>query len=196
MLLHTLQNKGLVHPPKWLSDNTHYLTAMGSVAYGVSGDMSDVDLYGFAFPPKDMVFPHLAGYVPGFGSKPPSFETWQEHHVKDGDKEYDFQIFSVVKYFDLLMDNNPNMVDSLFTPDRCVLHATRVAQLVRENRKTFLHKGCYAKFRGYAYAQLKKIKEKTGSVNPKRAASIDLILSKIDPKDLNFLKQELQSRLG
>lgn len=172
MLLHDLEKDKLIHPPRWMSDNTQYLTAMGSVAYGVSGDMSDVDLYGWAFPPKDMVFPHLAGFIPGFGTKPQNFEVWQEHHVKKGDKEYDFQVFSLVKYFDLLRDNNPNMLDSLFTPDRCVLHATRVAQNVRQNRHLFLHKGAYHRFRGYAYQQLKKVRTKK-SENPKRLKSIE-----------------------
>lgn len=172
MLLHRLEKDGLIHPPKWLPDNTHYLTAMGSVAYGVSGDMSDVDVYGWGFPPKDYVFPHLAGFIPGFGTKPPVFECWQEHHVKTQTKEYDFQVFSLVKYFDLLMDNNPNMVDSLFTPDRCVLHATKIAQTVREHRHLFLHKGAYHRFRGYAYAQLKKVQTKK-SDNPKRKESIE-----------------------
>lgn len=174
MLLHTLEKDKLISPPRWLPDNTAYLTAMGSVAYGVSGDMSDVDIYGFAMPPKDMVFPHLAGHIPGFGPAPPKFECWEQHHVQDksGKKEYDFQVFSIVRFFHLLVENNPNMTDSLFTPDRCVLHQTRVAQLVRENRKLFLHKGAYHKFRGYAYQQLKKVQAKTPS-NPKRQALVD-----------------------
>jgi hypothetical protein len=67
--LKTLTDKGLIQPPKWLPDNVHYETMMGSVAYGVSGDTSDVDIYGFAIPPKEMVFPHLAGEIEGFSTK-------------------------------------------------------------------------------------------------------------------------------
>lgn len=182
MLLHRLQKDGLIHPPKWLADNTQYLTAMGSVAYGVSGDMSDVDIYGFAFPPKDQVFPHLAGYIPGFGTKPQQFECWQEHHVKTQTKEYDFQVFSIVRYFDLLMENNPNMLDSLFTPQRCVLHTTDVADMVRENRHMF---------RGYAYQQLKKVKTKN---QPNTPSNIAKILSKVVAVDLKNVKSELKKR--
>jgi hypothetical protein len=58
------------------------------------------------------------------------------------------------------MENNPNMLDSLFTPDRCVLHMTPVAQMVRENRHLFLHKGAWHKFKGYSYAQVHKMKNK------------------------------------
>jgi hypothetical protein len=41
------------------------------------------------------------------------------------------------------------------------------------NRKLFLHKGSFKKFRGYAFQQMKKIKAKTNSSNPKRAATIE-----------------------
>jgi hypothetical protein len=45
--------------------------------------------------------------------------------------------------------------------------------MVRDNRKLFLHKGSYHKFRGYAYAQLHKIGTKADSSNPKRQESIE-----------------------
>lgn len=35
-----LEQKRLIGPPKWLGGNVHYLTIMGSVAYGVSADTS------------------------------------------------------------------------------------------------------------------------------------------------------------
>jgi hypothetical protein len=162
MLLHRLQKDGLIHPPKWLADNTAYLTVMGSTAYGVSNDMSDMDVYGFAFPPKEVIFPHLTGHIPGFGAGPQNFEVWDKHHVveKGTGKEYDFAIYSIVKFFHLVMENNPNMVDSLFTPERCVIHSTDVSDMVRAERKTFLHKGAYHRFKGYAYQQLKKVRSK------------------------------------
>src|SRR5438045_4822649 len=56
-----LTDRGLVRPPRWLAANVQYETVMGSVAYGVSSDTSDVDVYGWAIPPKDHVFPHLRG---------------------------------------------------------------------------------------------------------------------------------------
>lgn len=139
---------------------------MGSVAYGVSSDTSDMDIYGFCIPRKEMVFPHLAGEIDGFGRHKNRFEQWQQHHVFDQDamnghgRSHDLTIFSIVKYFSLLMENNPNMVDSLFTPQVCVLHCTQIGQMVRENRKLFLHKGSWFKYKGYAYSQLHKMKTK------------------------------------
>ncbi len=174
--LQRLTDRGLVRPPRWLPANVQYETIMGSVAYGVSSDTSDVDVYGWAVPPKDDVFPHLRGEVAGFGKQHKRFEQFQEHHVKDADalaghgRVYDLTVFGVVKFFQLAMENNPNVLDSLFTPATCVLHSTRAGNLVRENRRLFLHKGAWPKFKGYAYSQLHKIagKEPTG----KRAAVV------------------------
>ena len=63
----TLYQKGLLSgAPKFLESATHYEVIMGSMAYGVSSDSSDMDVYGFAIPAKDDVFPHLRGEIPGF----------------------------------------------------------------------------------------------------------------------------------
>jgi predicted nucleotidyltransferase len=176
MIIHDLQKHGLITPPKWLADNTAYLTIMGSMAYGVSRDSSDIDYYGFCVPPKDMLFPHLAGYVEGFGAdkERERFGQWQEHHIKDpsGKAEYDFVVYNIVKYFNLCMENNPNMIDSMFTPANCVVHCTGIGQIMRDNRRKFLHRGAWHSFKGYAFTQLGKIKSKQNRSNPKRAETI------------------------
>jgi predicted nucleotidyltransferase len=145
----------------WLPDNLCYETIMGSVAYGVSSDTSDMDVYGICMPPKDMVFPHLAGEIMGFGTQIKRFEQWQEHHVAAMDKSWDFQILGIVKFFQLAMENNPNIIDSLFTPRRCVLSSTTIGEYLRDHRTDFLHKGAWHKFKGYAYSQLNKIRTKS-----------------------------------
>jgi predicted nucleotidyltransferase len=146
------------HPPSWIPTGIHYATLMGSQAYGTNNEDSDIDVYGFCIPPLDMIFPHTAGHIPGFGRQIQRFEQWQESHITgDYDKEADITIFSIVKYFNLLMENNPNIVDSIFTPLNCVLQITQVGQLVRDNRKIFLHKGSYHKFLGYSRSQLAKM---------------------------------------
>ncbi len=146
--------------PSFIPDNTHYLVLMGSVAYGVSEDYSDMDVYGFCIPPKEYIFPHLAGHIRGFGKEPPNFEVWQEHHIQDEQKKrsYDISIYGIIKYFQLVLENNPNMIDSLFVPSNCVLHCTEAANLLRENKHLFLHKGSWHKFKGYAFSQLNKCK--------------------------------------
>lgn len=165
--LQRLTDQGALRPPRWLPGNVQYETIMGSVAYGVSSDTSDVDIYGWAIPPRDDLFPHLRGEIPGFGTPLRRFEVFQEHHVDDRDaraghgRRYDLTIFGIVRFFHLAMECNPNVIDSLFTPANCVVHCTRVGTLVREQRRLFLHKGAWPKFKGYAYSQLHKLGSKT-----------------------------------
>ncbi|MCL2715031.1 MAG: nucleotidyltransferase domain-containing protein [Alphaproteobacteria bacterium] len=174
-LLAKLVAANVAHPPKWLPDNMVYLTIMGSDAYGVSSDSSDIDFYGICIPPKTVVFPHLAGEIAGFGTPITRFDLWQQHHVPTIDgrqKTYDFSVYSIVRFFQLAMENNPNVIDALFTPRRCVVHSTAIGEVIREHRKRFLHKGAWHKFKGYAYAQMAKIDGSHERANPKRAAMI------------------------
>lgn len=161
-IIDRLASRQLIQPPGFLRANVQYEVIMGSVAYGVSSDNSDMDIYGFCIPPKNVIFPHLDGVIQGFGKQHNRFEQWQHHHIIDpsAKKEYDFTIYSIIKYFQLCMQNNPNMIDSLFVPRRCILHSTFVGELVRENRKLFLHKGAWHKFKGYAYSQVHKMQNK------------------------------------
>ncbi len=175
MLLHTLVERKLIHPPKWLPDNTQFLGYAGSVAYGVSSDTSDMDCFGFCIPPREIVFPFTdGGRVYGFGTQEQRFRVWSEHHIQlpDQRKELDFSIYNIVDFMQLAMENNPNVLDVLFLPRRCILHSTKIAEHVREHRKEFLHKGAMGKLRGYAFSQMSKIRNKTNSSNPKRAATI------------------------
>lgn len=167
-----LMEKGLaLGAPPFLRTNVHYETIMGSHAYGVADTsvkdkVPDYDVYGFAIPPRELIFKHLTGWVPGFGPEPPGFDQWQKHHMFDADalggagKEWDLQIFGIVKFFELCRQNNPNMIDSLFTPENCVIHCTQIGRMVRDNRRLFLSKEAWKKFRGYAHAQLKKMNDK------------------------------------
>lgn len=190
------KQKNLIHPPKWLPNNIHYEVITGSTSYAVSSDTSDMDIVGFCIPPKEDVFPHLKGEIPGFGRQIQRFDVWQQHHITDKEtsQEYDFTVYSIVKFFQLAMENNPNMCDILFTPQRCVLFCSPVAQMVRDNRRLFLHKGSYHKFRGYAYQQLHKIGTKSNTIEKKTPFSVKHILNKIDQKDLKFLNDEKRKR--
>lgn len=158
-----LLNKGLLPtPPSFIKNNIHYEVIMGSFAYGINDDLSDVDVYGFCIPPKPIIFPHLDGEIIGFGTQHKKFGQYQQHHIldKDNNREYDLTIFNIVQFFNLIFNNNPNMIDLLFVPQRCIVHITQIGNYVRENRKLFLSKHCFQKFKGYAYSQIHKMRTK------------------------------------
>jgi len=155
-----LFDKGLIGKnsiPKDVLEGIQYETITGSVSYGVSSDTSDMDIIGFCIPAKNVIFPHLKGEIQGFGRQKKKFEQYQKHHIKDGTQGYDVTIYNIVKYFSLCMENNPNMIDSLYTPERCVLHSTKISEMVRTNRDIFLHKGAWFKFKGYSFSQMHKM---------------------------------------
>lgn len=199
-IIQKLHDQGIIPDcPSWLPDNAPYLTITGSMAYGVAdtsdkNNLSDYDIYGFAIPPKSMVFSHLAGHIEGFGNCPTKFEQWQKAHVIDPNalagkgKEWDFSIFSIVKFFELCRQNNPNMLDCLFTPENCVIHCTQIGRMVRDNRKMFLSKLVWKKMRSYAWSQLKK--EKTTSESEKVKNVVDFEIMSNIPRSTTFLEVE------
>lgn len=166
-----LYRAGLIGDIKPFALNTHYEVIMGSFAYGVSSDTSDMDVYGVFTPPMQFIFPHTAGYIKGFGESPPKYDVYQKHHIQLDEKEYDVSLYNIVFYVELCRQNNPNMIDSLFVPSRCIVHSDGVGDILRENRRLFLHKGIHHKLKGYAYQQLKKIDVKES--HGKRKESVE-----------------------
>lgn len=161
--------------PKWLPDNTMFEGITGSYAYGMSDDLSDMDIIGICIPPKDLIFPHLAGEIPGFGTQKQRFDIYLQHRIEilSENRTYDFSIYSIVKFFDLAMRNNPNILEMLYIPNNCVLHYTAIYSHLRHNRSLFLHKGAYHKHIGYCFSQLNKISKRSNSTNEKRADLIE-----------------------
>jgi predicted nucleotidyltransferase len=182
-VLQRLTEKGLINPPSYIPHNVMYETIMGSVAYGVSADTSDFDCYGFFIPPKDHIFPHLAGEIEFFGINHENRRkeirkkrlVFQQHHIFDASelagkgRKYDISMYSIVQYLQLCMENNPNMIDSMFTPHNCVLHLTKVGSMIRDKRREFLHRGAWHTFKGYAYGQLHKMTTKEPEEGSNRA---------------------------
>jgi uncharacterized protein len=175
MLLTKLRKGGFINPPAFI-DETHtaFLAMVGSTAYGVAQpDSSDIDVAGFVVPPKEDTFPSKE--LVGFGKPHERFQVWTEHHIKANRKEYDMAVFSIVKFFNLALKNAPNALDILFVPDNCVLHSTKVGQMVREKRRLFLHKGAWHTLKGFAYNNFHRYKQTdpAAAANEKRAATIE-----------------------
>jgi hypothetical protein len=171
MILDELEKKGLITPPPFVVSNTAYLTITGSHAYGVADTsvksrVPDYDCYGFCLPPKNYLFKHLNGVVDGFGDQGQNFEQYSQHHIMDKDafggngQEWDLTIYNIVKFFELCRQGNPNMLDTLYTPENCLKVCTGVGRLVRDNRRLFLSKFVWKRFRGYAWEQMHKMDSK------------------------------------
>lgn len=166
-----LVKAGVANPPSWIRSNTVLEFLTGSVSYGVSDDTSDMDVVAIAIPPKsDMLRPHM---IHGFDPLPKPFGTWQKHHMRYNTKMYDLTVYGLPEFLKLTMGCNPNLLACLFTPRRCILTSSEVGEMLVSNRKLFLSKLVFPKYRGYAMSQMQKIETKTGSDNPKRQATIE-----------------------
>ena len=168
IILKELIDKGIATPPQFVETSMHMLMKMGSTAYGTASKDSDTDLYGVCIPPKEILFPHLAGYIVGYDLEYPRFDHYQQQHLKLNNNEYDLNIYNIIKYFRLCADNNPNLIDSLFVPDDCILYLSPIGKLIRDNRRLFLSKKCWHTYKGYAYQQLHKMRTKGNNAGAKR----------------------------
>ncbi len=159
-----LIDKKLLNPPAWVRDCFTYVTVVGSEAYGFATDTSDKDIYSCVMQPREQLFGHEYGHLENFGPRRDNFETYTKHGVLHDTINYDITIHGIIKYFNLLLDNNPTQLETLWTPINCVLYINDVGKLIRDNRKLFLSTKCYHRYIGYAFAQLAKIdkKDKTG----------------------------------
>lgn len=159
-IVRKLYNNRLLNVEQEFVKDVHYEVITGSTAYGMDTGSSDTDVVGICIPPAEWVFPYsLGGHIEGFGPPPPKFDNFQQHHILDDNgKEYDVAVYSIVKFFQLAAENNPNICDLLFVHDRLITHIDNIGRLIRQNRKLFLTRHAYHKFSGYAYSQLKKMR--------------------------------------
>jgi predicted nucleotidyltransferase len=68
----------------------------------------------------------------------------------------DVVYYELGRFVDLLMNNNPNLLELLATPEQFVLHKTPVISLLKP--EMFLSKLCSKTFAGYAKSQIHKAK--------------------------------------
>lgn len=114
-------------------------TIVGSQAYGTSRPDSDEDTVAVCVPLEEYFF---------------SSKTFEQVNYSETDRV----IYCVRKMIRLMADNNPNCLDILFTPERCIKKTTKYWDLIRENSSRFVSKKCKFTFSGYAVAQLARIR--------------------------------------
>lgn len=157
-----LNESGKINYPENI-DYPFYEVIGGSKSYGIISNSSDYDIIGVVIPPKEQIYHHLTGMVPGFGPEPSKFKNFVAHHIG----EYDINLVEIVKFFNLCAENNPNMLEILFIEESLIMVNSDQSALIRENRLDFLNKNAYFKFTGYAKSQRNKLKNRANSEHRK-----------------------------
>ena len=110
---------------------------LGSRAYGLAEDASDVDLRGIYLPPAAL---HWSLYgIPG------------QLENEDAQEAY----WELQKFLTLALKANPNILECLYSP--LVQHATPLATELLAMRDAFLSRLVYQTYNGYVLSQFKKL---------------------------------------
>lgn len=116
----------------------------GSKAYNLALPSSDTDRKGVFILPKERLF--------GF-----------EHTQQVSDESSDQVYFEIKRFLELLLKNNPNILELLNTPKNCIVYKHPLMDLVKS--EDFLSKLCLESFAGYASSQIKKAKGLNKKIN-------------------------------
>ncbi len=120
-----------------LLDCVIFRCVVGSRAYGLDVEASDVDRRGVYLPPANM---HWSLYgVPEQLENPETEECYWE----------------LQKFITMALKANPNVLECLYTP--LVEHATPIARQMLDMREAFLSKLIYQTYNGYVLSQFNKI---------------------------------------
>jgi uncharacterized protein len=116
-----------------------YRCVVGSQAFALSGDDSDVDRRGIYLPPAEL--------------------HWSLYGVPDQIENNDTQeaYWELQKFLVMALKANPNILECLHTP--LVEHATPLAQELLAGRRRFLSRLIYQTYNGYVMSQFKKLEQ-------------------------------------
>jgi len=117
-----------------------YKVLSGSHAYGLAREDSDYDYRGI------MILDEIYYLSP--------FKKIKQME----DKQNDTVIYELRKYINLATQANPNVLELLFIDEKFIDVITEEGKLIRDNRNLFLSAKVKFTYSGYAFAQLKRIK--------------------------------------
>ena len=163
-------------PEEMLQDQLLVRHMAGSRAYGTNLPTSDVDIRGI-FVADELYY------------KSPWYNVGEIDIAEEEDTKY----YEISKFLTLLVDQNPNIVESLWVEEGDILESSPGYELLRANREKLLSSKTAFTFSGYAIAQLKRIKGHNKWITnpqpvdaPKMIDFITMVQSFSDDKELKF----------
>lgn len=122
-----------------LYDRVIYRCVVGSLAYGLAGEGSDIDRRGFYLPPADL---HWS-----------LFDLPEQLENRETEECY----WEIRKFLTMALKANPNILECLYTP--IVEHSTPLADELIAHRDVFLSKMIYQTYNGYVMSQFKRLQQ-------------------------------------
>ena len=137
----------------------------GSIAHGTfeeSITKDDKDIMGIYIPPEDVTF--------GIHNMETIERMIEEKHSQKRMSTWDIVYYSLPKYLNLIMKQNPNVISLLWLENEHYIKRTPLGNRLIEARHKLLSKDCYKSYCGYARSQLHRMTHiaPTGRLGKKR----------------------------
>ena len=167
-------------PEILIRDNLIVKHLAGSRAYGTSRPDSDTDLRGvFCADPINILTP------------------WHPIKETEVDHEDDTKLYELRHFMNLILGNNPNILETLWVDEDDIMEDSEVYWDLREARSRFLTRDAGRTFTGYAFNQLDRMKGHNKWINnpqsermPQHIDFISLVQwfgpNKVLPRDFNI----------
>jgi predicted nucleotidyltransferase len=127
----------------------------GSHLYGTNTKDSDKDYVGVFMPDEKELLGLKSKDIIEERTNPSSSGK------KNTPDDVDCVWYSLHKFCELARQNNPNIIELFYAPDRNVIECTPTGKILLNHRGLFLSKRCYDTFKGYAESQRKRLEAKT-----------------------------------
>ncbi|MGG9964757.1 DNA polymerase beta superfamily protein [Ferruginibacter sp. SUN106] len=121
----------------WIKDNglLVFEVITGSRSYGLDTPSSDTDIKGVFVLPKNMFY-------------------GLEYTAQVNNDSNDIVYYELKRFMELLSKSNPNILEMLNVPDKCVLQKHPIMNMLQP--EMFISKQCEQSFANYAFTQIKK----------------------------------------
>jgi hypothetical protein len=133
-------------------DNIIFKTTFGSHLYGTNTPESDHDYKAVGIPSAEQIILGTSPSTTNISSNTTEFKK----NTKD---DFDFEIFSLIKYLELGWQGQTIFYDMLFAPKEFWIQSSPVWEKLIANKHKLLHKKCGAAL-GYARAQAERYSAK------------------------------------
>jgi len=155
----------------WSAYEAHvvYAAVMGSVAYGLADEGSDVDERGVFVPPAEW----------HWSLQPLPEQVEFDRPGDDGGRGADVCWWEIEKFVRLALKGNPAILELLWVPERCLLRCEGFGNELRGLRDAFLSRYLYRTYSGYVLSQFKRMRrdvERGRPIRPKHAMHLVRLL--------------------
>lgn len=122
--------------------NPDFICITGSRLYGTETEDSDLDIRGFTFPSPDLIL---------------GMKHWELFEYTAKNTKEDIVIWSVMKFFKMLINGSTIAFEMLNSPDNLIIKQSDLAKEVLKHKNQFISQKTIKSILGYAQSEWRKV---------------------------------------